>query len=201
MGCHDAPGIAHVTRMWDQLPDLDKPWVTSYVDDILITAISQEECKHRTKLILGTVEKTGFKLSWNKAQLVQQEVEYLGTILEQEGCTIIKQTVEILSTLPKPVDVRSVRVLLGAVGCVQDFIPNFAKICRPLWSLTKRDQQWDWGPEHDEAFRKLKEAVMAAPALAYPDPAEAFYFMASHSLGAIGAVLLQETCGKQRPVA
>lgn len=100
---------------------------------------------------------------------------------------------EILSTLPKPLDVHSVRVLLGAMGFVQDFIPNFVEICRPLWSLIKKKRQWDWGPEHDEVFKKLKEAVMTAPALAYPDSTKSFYLMVSHSLGALGAGLLQET--------
>lgn len=86
-GSHKTPVIAHihVTKMWDQLPESDKPGVTSYVDGILVTRTSEGECNHRTTRVTSLVEKTGFKLSWDKAQLVQGEVGYLGTTLGQEG--------------------------------------------------------------------------------------------------------------------
>ncbi|GJR81755.1 hypothetical protein Tco_0152540 [Tanacetum coccineum] len=37
-------------------------------------------------------------------------------------------------------------------GYYRHFIMNFSKIAKPLTSLTQKDQKYEWGVEHEEAF-------------------------------------------------
>ena len=67
--------------------------------------------------------------------------------------------------MPKQVD-----AFLGLVGFYWKFIKNFAKIAKPLTLLTCQQVKFDWTPTHHEAFLNLKESVIEAPILHYPDP-------------------------------
>ncbi|GJZ92569.1 hypothetical protein Tco_0664634 [Tanacetum coccineum] len=40
----------------------------------------------------------------------------------------------------------------GEVVTYLRFIANFSKIVKPITSLTKRDQKYEWGAEQKEAF-------------------------------------------------
>ncbi|GKB98772.1 hypothetical protein Tco_0984909 [Tanacetum coccineum] len=42
------------------------------------------------------------------------------------------------------------------------FIANFSKIVKPLTSLTKRNQKYEWGAEREEAFQTLKNDLCDA---------------------------------------
>lgn len=58
-----------MTQMWEQLPSNDLSNVTSYVDDILVTAALRAECLTRTTTVLEEIiERTGFKVNLAKAQ-------------------------------------------------------------------------------------------------------------------------------------
>ena len=61
--------------------------------------------------------------------------------------------------------VSDVRAFLGTMGLVRIFVKDFAKIAKPLTRLTKRDVDFEWGEEEEEAMRRLKEALISSPAL------------------------------------
>ena len=51
---------------------------------------------------------------------------------------------------------------------------------------------FQWIPEHQESFDKLKEAPAVAPVLSYPNYSKPFILEMDVSLKGLGAVLLQE---------
>ena len=59
---------------------------------------------------------------------------------------------------------------LGLVGYYRKFIKGFAKIAKPLTLLTRQQVKFDWTLEHHAAFLHLKEAIVQAPILHYPNP-------------------------------
>ena len=65
---------------------------------------------------------------------------------------------------------KQVCTFLGLVGYYRKFIKNFAEIAKPLTLLTCEQVKFDWTPTHHEAFLKLKESIIKAPILHYPDP-------------------------------
>ena len=69
-----------------------------------------------------------------------------------------------------PTTPKQVRAFLGLVRYYRKFIKGFAKIAKPLTLLTRQQVKFEWTPEHHTAFLHLKEAIVQAPILHYPNP-------------------------------
>ena len=87
------------------------------------------------------------------------------------------------------------------VGYYRKFIRGFAKIAKPLTLLTRQQVKFNWTPEHQEAFIHLKEAIVQAPILHYPNPNKTYIIYTDASNDACGAQLSQEHNGTEFPVA
>ncbi|XP_040455017.1 uncharacterized protein LOC121090492 [Falco naumanni] len=193
-GFHSTTSIVHrrVAQMLLQLPRGDQPWVFSYVDDILITGRSPKETRARTKTVLKLIQKTGFKAKFEKVQLVQPKVDYLGMTIGAEGREIQASKLEAISKAPCPRDVHSLRSLLGQFISLQDHIADFWELARPLHHLTTEQVAWEWGPKQEQELSRLKHAILTAPTLRFPDKSQTFIIRLTTSKEAIGASLLQE---------
>ena len=84
---------------------------------------------------------------------------------------------------------KEVRVLLGLVGYYKKFIKGFAKIAKPLTLLTRQQVKFDWTPEHQAAFIHLKDTIVQAPILHYPNPNKTYIVYTDASDDACGAQL------------
>ena len=100
-----------------------------------------------------------------------------------------------------PTTPKQVRAFLGLVGYYRKFIKGFTKIAKPLTLLTRQQVKFDWTPEHQEAIIHLKEAIVQAPILHYPNPNKTYIIYTDASDDACGAQLSQEHDGTEFPVA
>ena len=67
--------------------------------------------------------------------------------------------------------------------------------------LTRQQVKFEWTPMHHTAFLHLKEAIIQAPILSYPDPDKKYIVYTDASDNACGAQLSQEHDGVEFPVA
>ena len=77
------------------------------------------------------------------------------------------------------------------VNYFSNYIPFYAWITKPLYSLLKKDSNWDWTPTHQRAFDLCKEALSSTPVLGYPIPGLGYRLYTDASNHGIGAVLQQ----------
>lgn len=87
------------------------------------------------------------------------------------------------------------------VNFFQKFIPGFADTALPLNALRRKDAKFVWGPEQEQAFQALKEAIASPPVLHMADFERQFILRTDASTCSLGAVLLQEVDGVRQPVA
>ncbi|KAL6419609.1 hypothetical protein ACFW04_013697 [Cataglyphis niger] len=71
---------------------------------------------------------------------------------------------------------------------------------KPLTKLTKKTEKFEWETEQQNAFEILKEKLMTAPVLRFPDFNQEFTVITDASDYAIGAVLSQGKVGDNRPI-
>ena len=81
------------------------------------------------------------------------------------------------------------------------FIGRFAKIAAPLYHLTKKEVKWEWSKECQLAFEALKQKLIQAPVLVYPDFEQKFILETDASLCGLGAVLSQMRESSLHPVS
>ena len=81
------------------------------------------------------------------------------------------------------------------------FIKGFAKIAKPLTLFTRQQVKFEWTSVHHNAFLHLKEAIVQAPILHYPNPDKKYIVYTNASDDACGAQLSQEHDGMEFPIA
>ena len=100
-----------------------------------------------------------------------------------------------------PTTPEQVHVFLQLVSYYRKFIKNFAKITKPLTLLTRQQAKFEWIPEHQEAFMKLKDSIIQAAILCYSNPSKHYIAYAGTSDDACRAQLTQEHDGTEFPIA
>ena len=106
-----------------------------------------------------------------------------------------------IKNFPIPKKVKDIQAFIGLAGYYRKFIGDFSRIAKPLTKLTKKSEKFAWAAEQQNAFEALKEKLMTAPVLKYPDFSEEFNVTTDASDYAVGAVLSQGQVGSDRPVA
>ena len=91
-----------------------------------------------------------------------------------------------------PQNASEVRSFLGMATYCGRFIPNLATLSELHQNLTKLECSWKWDTQADQAFRKVKDALLAEDTMAYFDPRRKIELVVDASSLGLGAVLLQE---------
>ena len=174
-----------------------------YIDDIVIHSESFEEHLQHLEEVLKQIEMCGFKIGINKCQFAKDSVKYLGHIVNRHGIQVDNEKTAAIEKCDRPRTAKQARSFLGAAGYYRKFIRNFAGIAAPLTNLTKKNQRFKWTPECQRAFQELKEKLISAPVLAYPDNQKPYTIHTDASDNAVGAVLNQynESTNSEQPIA
>ncbi|PNF23780.1 hypothetical protein B7P43_G16801 [Cryptotermes secundus] len=108
---------------------------------------------------------------------------------------------EAVRNFPEPKTVKELKGFLGLSSYYRRFIHNYSRVAKPLYELLKKDAVYDWKEPQQNAFQTLKELLVTAPILQYPDFSRPFIITADASGDAAGCVLSQGEIGKDLPIA
>lgn len=173
-----------------------------YVDDLLLSAETQEDCKEATVALLRTLDQLGYRVSAKKAQVCSKKVTYLGYILKDGMRWLSDERKRTVLDIPTPTNRQEVRGFLGSAGFCWLWIPGFAEMAKPLYEATKeRNKDFAWEPAQEQAFQELKQALLTASALALPDITKDFQLYIDERNGVAKGVLVQPLGPWRRPVA
>ena len=136
----------------------------------------------------------------SKTHLFQEEVEYLGHLVNAEGIKLIPSYVQKITEWPLHQTGKELSAFLGFTNYYLDFLPGFANFTAELNSV-KNSRLIVWTLEMISNFNTLKQMFTAAPCRATPDfspTANPFILTIDFSKTAIGAVLSQEQDNVER---
>ena len=167
-------------------------FVIAYLDDIIIFSRTAEEHLSHIRKVFEKLWSAKLSMKLSKSHFFPKEIQYLGHILSTKGiCPLLSKTQAIQKMHPPPTP-KQVCVFLGLVGSYRKFIKNFTKIAKPLTLLTRQQVKFEWTPEHQEAFMKLKDSIIQAPISQYPNPSRRYIIYTDASDNACGAQLMQK---------
>ena len=179
----------------------DLPLAMAYLDDIIIYSSTPEEHSEHIRTVFEKLHDAKLSMKISKCHFFTKEIQYLGHILGKEGIKPVPAKTEAIKVMHPPVNPKQVHAFLGLVGYYRNFIRNFAKIAKLLTMLTRMDVKFEWKDIHQDAFMKLKEAIIQAPILRYPDTTKPYIVYTDASDDACGVQLSQIHDGTEFPVA
>ena len=172
-----------------------------YLDDCICYSHDLESHMQKLGLIFSRFREANLKLQPDKCEFLRKEVAYLGHVITDKGVSPNPDKVKAISQFPTPKTPKDIKSFLGLTGYYRRFIENFSNITKPLTSLLKKDIVFYWSHEQEHAFNLLKEKLISAPLLQYPDFSQPFIVTTDASNYAVGAILSQGEIGKDKPIA
>ena len=179
----------------------DLPFAMAYLDDIIIYSSIPEEHLEHIRTVFEKLSDAKLSMKLSKFHFFAKEIQYLGHILGSEGIKPVPAKTEATKAMHPPVNPKQVHAFLRLVGYYRKFIKNFTKIAKPLTMLTRMDAKFEWKERHQNAFMELKEAIIQASILRYPDTTKPYIMYTDASDDACGAQLSQTHDGAEFLVA
>ena len=177
-----------------------------YLDDVIVYSHDFESHPRHLEMVFTRLRDHGLKLQARKCRLFQREVKYLGHVVSGQGVSTDPDKTAAVQDWPTPTTVKQVCSFLGFAGYYIHFVPAFASVASPLHRLLQGKTGRGaapvaWTQECQEAFDKLKQALLSTPILAFADFAQPFKVYTDASLEGLWAVLAQTQGGSERVIA
>ena len=186
--------------MLNMFSDMVEYIMEVYMDDITVYGGDFEDCLTNLEAILQRCIKKNLVLNREKCHFMVNQEIVLEHVISSRGIEVDKEKIELISKLPSPTNVKTVRQFLGHVGFYRRFIKDFSKIAKPLYKLLEKDAKFVCEKECQESFEELKSHLTTAPIVRAPNWQLPFEVMCDASDLAIGAVLGQREDGKPHVV-
>ena len=172
-----------------------------YVDDVVIWSDTWSDHLKWLRLVITKLNEAGFTINRKKSFFGRKEVRYLGFLIDDRGIRTDPEKIRPIADYPIPKNLKQLRKFIGMCSWYRKFIRDFATICEPLNSLTRKDVPYIWSEECEEAFKTLKEKLTSSPILSRPKFDEQFILETDASQTGLGAVLLQRYDNSEKVIA
>ena len=182
------------TMMNDIFQDLiSESVVCVYLDDILIFTETMEEHDRVTCLVLERLRQHKLYLRHDKCEFAKTQIEYLGLIISHGQAAMDPVKIAGVAEWPTLESKKEVQSFLGFTNFYHCFIEGFSHLARPLFDLTQDESKWHWDDPECFTFKSIREQIVSAPILMFPEDSQPFQVEADSSDFATGAVLSQQS--------
>ena len=160
------------------------------VDDILVHGKTLKEHNERLRNVLQKARSINLKLNKAKCVFAKPEVDYVGHKLTGEGLKPTDQRIEAIVKMREPENQSELQTILGMLSYVSKFIPDLSELNAPLRDL-KKQTEWNWTTEAQEAFKKIKTVLTSTKVLRYYDVKKPAILTVDASMRGLGAAIIQ----------
>src|SRR3990170_1079624 len=200
-GLNNAPGTFQRLMNW-VLREFLGQFVAVYLDDVIIhTEGPLEQHLDHIKQVLQKLREAQLKIKLKKCYFCFPSLTFLGHIVGRGGIQTDPEKIIKIKNFPIPQNISQLRAALGLFGYYRKFIKDFSRHAKLLNLLLKKGQAYQWTDKQQNAFERLKEMLLKAPILRYPDWEKPFIIYTDASKTGLGAVLSQKDDNKEYVVA
>ncbi|KAG2970970.1 hypothetical protein PC118_g16559 [Phytophthora cactorum] len=169
----------------------------SYIDDVFIHSravngkTDVEVHKEHLRKLLGLMHKHKLYANLKKCIFGASEIPILGCLVVKNSVRPDSEKVRVINEWPTLSNVKELRQFLGLATYLCKYVENYAGKIRPLSQLLKKEAEWKWTAECQQAFDAVKQGLTEAPILAVADQDRPFHVVCDASDFAIGCALMQ----------
>ena len=164
------------------------------VDDIMVVGKQHNHKDHGIALtnLLETTRRCNIRLNFDKLQYKKTEVDFFGETYTTDGHKPAQSKVSAIAYMPAPTCKKQVQSFIGMVNYLSKFSVRLSELAEPIRELSKDKVPFNWGPEHQAAFKQMKKEIVRVPLLAYYNPKKETILQPDASIKGLGACLLQD---------
>ena len=115
------------------------------MDDIVVFSTTAEDHHCHLKKVIGMLTQANFSLNIKKCQFFRKEIDYLGLRVSKGQVSPIPERTEAVRKMSIPSNKTEVQEFLGLVNFYCDFCPGLAETAIPLYELTDKERDFQWG--------------------------------------------------------
>jgi len=145
------------------------------------------------ELLFLKLKKGNLKISASKLNLCVTSIPILGFTWSLNKLSIPENRLQGFKALKVPTTKSECRSLLGAYSFFRAFIPNFAKISKPINDLAHSKKSFEWTSIHQSAMDKLYSTVKKHSTLDLYDSSQPLHLYTDASSDTIAGFIAQPT--------
>jgi hypothetical protein len=175
--------------------------LVTYMDDILLYTETYEDHIKLLKEVFHRLERAGLKLKLNKCKFARKSVRYLGFILSENGIQPDPDKLKVVENYPVPKTATEIKSFTGLTSYYRRLIPNYSVYAKPLTQLIRKNAKFVWTEAQQKGFEALKNALISAPVVSFPDYKQPFIVYTDASKISLSAILCQIQNGEEKVIA
>ncbi|GAB0207973.1 hypothetical protein GRJ2_003263000 [Grus japonensis] len=146
-GWKHSPTICH-GLIQTALEQGEAPEHLQYIDDISVWGNrAAEEVSEKGKKIIQILLKAGFTIKQSKVKGPAQEIQFLGIRWHDGHHQIPMDIINKIAAMSPPTNKKETQAFLGVVGFWRMHVLNYSLIVSPLYHVTRKKNDFKWGPE------------------------------------------------------
>ncbi|RMC22110.1 hypothetical protein DUI87_02983 [Hirundo rustica rustica] len=142
----------------------EAPEHLQYIDDIIVWGNTAMEVFEKGEII-QILLKAGFAIKKSKVKGPAREIQVLGVKWHDGRLQIPTEVINKITAMSPPTSKKETQAFLGAIGFWRMHIPEYSQIVSPLYLVTRKKNDFHWGPEQQQAFAQIKQEIAHAVAL------------------------------------
>ena len=119
------------------------------------------------KVFLALV-KANLKVSAQKSKWFAFMLKLLGFIVSGTSMKTDHSKIKAIEERKRPTNVKETQIFLGCCSYYRNRIKDFAIIAKPLFELLKKENEFEWKNERQNAFETLKNKLKESPIVRLP---------------------------------
>ncbi|RMB93525.1 hypothetical protein DUI87_30223 [Hirundo rustica rustica] len=143
----------------------EAPEHLQYIDDIIVWENTAMEVFEKGEKIIHILLKAGFAIKQSKVKGPAREIQFLGVKWQDGRRQIPTEVINKITAMSPPTSKKETQAFLGAIGFWRMHIPEYSQIVSPLYLVTRKKNDFHWGPEQQQAFAQIKQEIAHAVAL------------------------------------
>ncbi|RMC03701.1 hypothetical protein DUI87_19693 [Hirundo rustica rustica] len=143
----------------------EAPEHLQYIDDIIVWGNTAAEVFEKGKKIIQILLEAGFAIKKSKVKGPAHEIQFLGIKWQDGRRQIPTEVINKITAMSPPTNKKETQAFLGAIGFWRMHIPEYSQIVSPLYLVTRKKNDFHWGPEQQQAFAQIKQEIAHAVAL------------------------------------
>ncbi|KAJ7422961.1 hypothetical protein WISP_35631 [Willisornis vidua] len=143
----------------------EAPEHLQYINDIRVWEDKAKEVLEKGEKIIQILLRAGFAIKKSKVKGPAREIQFLGVKWQDEQQQIPTEISNKIVAMAPLTNKKEMHAFLGAISFWRMHILEYSQIMNPLYLMTHKKNDFQWGPEQQQDFKQIKQEITHAVAL------------------------------------